>query len=295
MSTPAPKSTMLTTDALKEFFVSFDDLTDFVGLLRKECAPGKNKLLAGSEFGDRCSSILAKVHAFAVTVTELKEIAVMADSRLSKLESRVESTLEDQLISKRVTEMVEEVYDRVEDTIGLEGDDIMNEVQRNVLRMETDSLATRLVLTGVPESVEDLPTVFQRVCALLKVVVPVSDLVRAERMGRPRSGSPRAILIILSNQRAADLVLFSKRRKGRMSKTEIDASWGDGMISIGRRIGPFLQYLKKMLMMRIPTISSKAVWFANGVLLIRVPGVERPFAVRCYADIRELWKMPIKW
>uniref|UniRef100_A0A6V7HNN1 RING-type domain-containing protein n=1 Tax=Bracon brevicornis TaxID=1563983 RepID=A0A6V7HNN1_9HYME len=168
--------------------------------------------------------------------------------------------------------------------------DTSREASERIVRLESQLLASQLIIAGIPEDPnEDLKALVRSIFACLHTTVADSELIRADRMGKRPARGARFIAAVCTSTVVVDSILAAKKRFGPMRASQITASWSaDIFINVNRRVPSSLQKLRRLIIEKCPNLPPRSIWVANDGVMVRKSAEERPFRIVCEADLDQL-------
>lgn len=143
--------------------------------------------------------------------------------------------------------------------------------QHLIHQLEAANLRDEVVITGIPEGAEQsLLQVVLNFFTLIGITLSRTSIVACHRLGKLDRDKCRAIRIKLSSVSLVDSVLQEKRKKGRITASQLDASWSStSVLNVNRRVPRFLVELRGELLRALPQLLPRAVWFEEASVVFK--------------------------
>lgn len=234
-----------------------------------------------NDINEKLNRLQLDVTAQGVRVDAVEKSLKDIQNRVTLLEQSEPAT------NTAITDDVRQRVDEVEAAAAAHSDDVF----RCILQLETSDVGSHAVLTGLPESPgENLPALLITFCTLLSLKLQHSDILRTERMGKPLdAGRCRAIFIELGSRKLVnELITAKKKRRERIMARQLNTNWPNQSVNVYKRTPPSLRGLRNKVLEKFPGIDPHSVWCGESTVLVRRPGVARPFEVRTSSDIAKL-------
>ncbi|XP_015606421.1 uncharacterized protein LOC107273106 [Cephus cinctus] len=162
--------------------------------------------------------------------------------------------------------------------------------ERRLLRLESRSMATDSVVTGVPEEEdESLKEVGVNIAQVLGVRLEKTEVLQAVRMGKQRTKRVRPILYQLAIPAKCEEIIEGKKKKRDLRGADFSSKWNNELkIYINRRVPAALNRLRQEELMKYKHIPARSVWIADGAVFIRKEKDSMPIHIGSLAELDSL-------
>lgn len=181
--------------------------------------------------------------------------------------------------------------------------------QATLLHLACRDVANQLVISGVPEAVEnpdspaeDLKELVMRLSIALELNLSSTEILRAERMGRkverrrkrtslaPDSGRPRsrAILLEMSTRTRCDEIIAAKKRHPNLCASTIASWYPKNKVDVNHRHPAQLHKLRSDILKRFPDLQPRSVWIHDEAVYFKKDNTSKPVRVVPSTDLAKL-------
>lgn len=236
---------------------------------------GKIDVISGvvNSVSSSVRSLTTKFGSLEKAYTNIQSCLVDLTDRVCRLEARDKDTIAgEDLLEKTAEERSLRQPESMRDD---------TELEIRMLKLETQSLADQLVLTGLPVLPhENLVQTIRSLGEVLHVSLVPSDLISVKRLGKSKTefGSPQArdVLVKFSSPRLPCDFISGKKMKKELRAGHIDPRLSESPVFLNRSYPPTLYKLRCEVCSRYPEITRKNIWIGSTAVFVRLKDGSEP-------------------